>query len=255
VQAATELRHRQGEGSMADLYLYDPEFNLAHEKIIAKGMFGIDERPVEVDDWKALGTAIQKHGAIGHLAFSFHSFDGGMLVGGEGRELGEESVRKLFTKPPKVDKISFFGCNVGNRPVQMAAFGKLFGARSVAGFTWWMIKTPIEVNLPKGVAEKKIKDALDPLAPYSVELIPAANVLVKVHTSRKDHLVRLVAVYGSPDGAFASTIPIPFGEQKNRKPWKEAARKTIKAADAAATEKAYQSSPVVAFELLTVSLP
>lgn len=239
---------------MTDLYLYDSGFDAAHEKIIAKGMFGIADKPVPIDDWKGLATAIQKHTKIGQLAFSFHSFDGGVLVGGDGRELGEESVRKLFTKPPKVDKISFFGCNVGNRPVQMAAFAKIFGAKTVSAFTWWMIKTPINIKLPKGVSEKKIKDALEPLAPYSVELIPAANVLVKVYTSRKDHAVNIVAVYGSPDGSFASTIPIPFGEQKNRKPWKEAVKKEIKAADAATTEKDYQASPVVAFELLTVAL-
>jgi hypothetical protein len=64
-----------------------------------------------------------------------------------------------------------------------------------------MIKTPINIKLPKGVAEKTIKDTLDPFAPYSVELIPAANVLVKTHTSRKDHEINLVAVYGSPDAA------------------------------------------------------
>lgn len=239
---------------MADLYLHDSDFDAGQEKIIANGMYGIADKPVPIDDWPALAAAMQKHTRIGHLAFSFHSFDGGMIVGSEGRELGEASVTKLFTKPPRVDKISFFGCNVGNRPVQMAAFGKMFGAKSVSGFTWWMIKTPINVKLPKGVEEKKIKAALDPFAPYSVELIPAANVLVKTHTSRKDHEINLVAVYGSPDGSFASAIPIPLGEQKNRKPWKDAARKTIKVADAAATEKAYQGSPVVAFELLTVTL-
>ncbi|MPZ34451.1 MAG: hypothetical protein GEV13_26280 [Rhodospirillales bacterium] len=239
---------------MADLHLYDSEFDAGQEKIIAKGMFGIAEKPVPIDDWKDLAAAIQKHTKIGHLACSFHSFGGGMIVGSEGRELGEESVAKLFTKPLQVDKISFFGCNVGNRPVQMAAFGKIFGAKSVAGFTWWMIKTPINVKLPKGVSEKKIKEALDPFAPYSVELIPAANVLVKTHTSRKDHEINLVAVYGSPDGSTASTLPIPLGEQKNRKPWKEAVKKTIKLADAAATEKAYDASPIVAFELLTVTL-
>lgn len=239
---------------MADLYLYDSEFDAAHEKIIAKGMYGITDKPVPIDDWNGLAAAVQKQTKIGHLVFAFHSFDGGMIVGSEGRELGEASVSKLFTKPPQVDKISFFGCNVGNRPVQMAAFGKIFGAKSVSGFTWWMIKTPINIKLPKGVAEKKIKDALDPFASYSVELIPAANVLVKTHTSRKDHEINLVAVYGSPDGSPASALPIPLGEQKNRKPWKEAVKKTIKLADAAATEKTYQTSPVVAFELLTVTL-
>jgi hypothetical protein len=239
---------------MADLYLHDSDFDAGQEKIIANGMYGIADKPVPIDDWPGLAAAIQKHGKIGHLAFSFHSFPGGMIVGSDGRELAETSVAKLFTKPPQVDRISFFGCNVGNRPVQMAAFARMFGARSVSGFTWWMIKTPINVKLPKGVEEKKIKAALDPLVPYSVELIPAANVLVKTHTSRKAHEIDLVAVYGSPDGSFASAIPIPLGEQKNRKPWKDAIKKTVKAADAAATENAYDASPVVAFELLTVAL-
>ena len=117
-----------------------------------------------------------------------------------------------------------------------------------------MTKQPVDIKLPKGVEEKKIKAALDPFVPYSAELIPAANVLVKTQTSRQDYEINLVAVYGSPDGSTASTLPIPLGEQKNRKPWKEAVKKTIKLADAAATEKAYDASPIVAFELLTVTL-
>ena len=239
---------------MVDLYLHDSDFDAAQEKIIAKGMFGITERPVPIDDWKGLAAAIQKHTKIGHLALSFHSFSCGMIVVSDGRELAEESVTKLFTKPPQVERISFFGCNVGNRPVQMAAFGKLFGAKAVTGFTWWTIKQPVNVKLPKGVSVEKIKKALDPFVPYSVELIPAAEVLVKTHTSRKDHEIDIVAVYGSPDGSTASALPIPLGEQKNRKPWKEAVKKTIKLADAATTEKAYDASPTVAYELLTVTL-
>lgn len=93
---------------MADLYLHDSDFDAGQEKIIANGMYGIADKPVPIDDWPALAAAMQKHTRIGHLAFSFHSFDGGMIVGSEGRELGEASVTKLFTKPPRVDKISFF---------------------------------------------------------------------------------------------------------------------------------------------------
>jgi hypothetical protein len=43
-------------------------------------------------------------------------------------------------------------------------------------------------------------------------------------------VVNLVCIYGSPDGGTASTIPIPFGEQKTHKPWKTAGKKNIKAA-------------------------
>jgi hypothetical protein len=124
----------------------------------------------------------------------------------------------LFTKPPQVDRISFFGCNGGNRPVQMAAFGKLFDAKSVTGFTWWTIEQPVNVKLPKGVSAEQIKKALDPFVPYSVQLTPAAEVLVKTQTSLKDYELDLAAVYGSPDGSTAPALPIPLAEQRIASP-------------------------------------
>jgi hypothetical protein len=124
----------------------------------------------------------------------------------------------------------------------------------VTGFTWWTIKQPVNVKLPKGVSAEQIKKALDPFVPYSVELTSAAEVLVKTPTLRKDCELNLVAVYGSPDGSTTSALPVPLGERKNRKPWKDAVKKTIKPADAAATEKADDASPIVAYELLTLKL-
>jgi hypothetical protein len=66
--------------------------------------------------------------------------------------------------------------------------------------------------------------------------------------------VEFVAYYGSTDGTAATTLPIPFGQGKTRKPWTAASRTAIKARDAAQTEKEIQSAPVTPFQLVTVSL-
>ena len=51
--------YRRRGADMADLYLYDSDFDAGQEKIIANGMFSITEKPVPIDAWKALATAIQ----------------------------------------------------------------------------------------------------------------------------------------------------------------------------------------------------
>ena len=46
---------------MADLYLYDPKFDEAGGKTIAKGMFGIDrDSVIPVNSWQGLATEIKK---------------------------------------------------------------------------------------------------------------------------------------------------------------------------------------------------
>jgi hypothetical protein len=238
---------------MVDLYLHDPGFDATEEKAMARGMFGVTDELMAVQDWMGLAAAIMRHGKIGRLVFSFHSFDGGMIVGGNGKQLGEAAVKALFTKPTQVDTIAFGGCNVGNRPSQMLAFAKIFGAKMVSGYTWSMVKQTVRVRFPKGTTEAKIKGTLDPLAPYSVDMLPAAN-LVKTQALRKDHEAKLVCCYGSIDGSTTSMIPIPFGEQRGRKPWKDAKEKMIRAVEAEKTEREYQASPVVAFECVRVTL-
>jgi hypothetical protein len=238
---------------MADLYLYDSEFDASTEQTIAQQGYGIADKPIPTRDWKSLAETIMKQTKVGQLVLSFHSFDGGMVVGGNARTLSEESVTKLFTKRPTINKIAFAGCNVGNRPAEMAAFARMFGAKSVSGYTWSTVKQTLKIKLPKGTTEEAAKKVLDPLEQYVVGVLPAAKVVAtQTHKSRKDYEVNLVILYGSDDGSTASAIPIPERESKNRKPWKKAAKTEIPATQAKKAEQAYQSSPVVAFELVTV---
>ncbi len=239
---------------MSDLFLFDKEFDPKVEAIAAKGMFGIKDKPVPVGSWEDLAKEIQRQAQIGKLVLSFHSFPGGMLVGGNGRELGEKSVRDLFKKPPRVESISFVGCNVGGRPVQMVAFAKLFSAKKVSGYTWYVVKQTVSIKIPKGTSKETIKSTLDPFVPYSAEMLPAADLIAKVYAFKQNYTLNLVAYYGSSEGDAASTIPISAAERRKHKPWTAAVKVDIRASEADAKEKFYEKTPVVDFELVTVTL-
>ena len=159
-----------------------------------------------------------------------------MIVGSEGRELAEGVGHQVVHQAAAGRPDLLLRLQREDRPVQMAAFGKLFGAKSVTGFTWWTIKQPVNVKLPKGVSAEKIKKALDPFVPYSVELIPAAEGPGQdPHLAQgpRDQPRRRLRITGRRHRYCAAD---PLRRAESRKPWKEAVKKTIKLADAAATE-------------------
>lgn len=234
---------------MPDLYLYDADFDASMEKSIAKAGYRIPgDNVLPIKDWGHLAKAMMHNAEVGQLVLCFHSFDGGMLVGSEGRTLSEESVSKLFTKRPKIRNIAFTGCNVGNRPDEMAAFARMFKAETVSGYTWSTVKQLITATFPKGTREEAIKKTLAPFEPYIAGALPAANVLA-TNATHKEVTVKLVGLYGSADGETASAMPIPDREGKNRKPWKSAKKREINASE---VPVGASDSPVVPFELVTV---
>jgi len=83
---------------MSDLYLYGDEedFQKQVEIQIAQGMLGIRDEPVQVTSWNDLATKIRGRNYSERLGLNFHSFPGGMTVGGQARELSEPFVRTLF---------------------------------------------------------------------------------------------------------------------------------------------------------------
>ena len=243
---------------MADLFLYDSSdssFVLAQEKLIAKGMAGITDKPQGVNSWDAFAKAVLAHSTIGHLALHFHGNDGQMMIDGDMRWVGERSVTELFTKAktkaPTVETISFLGCNVGNGPHQMAIFGKLFGAKAVSGYTWYTVNQGITVKIPKGTDEAKIRAALAPYADYSAAELPNPMALAKIDAKKGDVKVEILAFYGSLTGTVASTLPIPLGESRTRKAWKEAGKTTVTAKEAEAKKDEFVPSPP--FEYVTVT--
>ena len=201
---------------MADLFLYNSasDFDADADAIMAKGLFGITDSNliVPIDDWEGLAKEIQKHPKIDRLVLHFHAFSGGMLVGGNGRELNEKSVLDLFTKPPKITKISFVGCHTGKAPTNMWTFAKIFSASSVSGFTWTVVWQWMTFKFPKGVTEKASRDMLTPFEKLAVEMLPAPKI-IEATAKSGDRIVKTVAMYGSSDdGTGVNPSPLIPGQ-------------------------------------------
>jgi hypothetical protein len=241
---------------MADLYLHDSasDFDPDADAIMAKGLFSITDSKliVPIDDWDGLAKEVQKHPKIDRLVLHFHAFSGGMLVGGDGRELNEKSVLDLFTKAPKIATISFVGCHTGKAPTNMWTFAKIFSASSVSGFTWTVVWQWVTFNFKKGTTEKAARDLVTPFEKLAVEMLPAPKVMEATAKSG-DRIVKTVAMYGSSDDSTVSTLPLSLHDRAH-KPLKDAENKVIKPADAAKIERDLLTSPVPPFQNVTVSL-
>ena len=239
---------------MADLFLHEAASGFDHdaELIVAKGLFGIDRKLVlAIEDWDELAKEIQKHRQIDRLVLHFHAFSGGMLVGGDGRELNEQSVIKLFDNPPNVSKIAFVGCHTGKAPTNMWTFAKLFSATSASGYTWTVFWQWATFNFPKGVAAKQVSDLLTPYEKMAVDMLPAPTVVATTAKSA-DRTVKTVLMYGSSDDSEAKTVPITATDRYH-KPLKEAEQRNITSADAPKVERELLTSPTPPFQNVTVS--
>ena len=174
-----------------------------------------------------------------------------MLVGGDGRELNEASIIKLFNNPPKVGKIAFVGCHTGKAPTNMWTFAKLFSASSASGYTWTVFWQWATFTFPKGVAAKQVGDLLTPYEKMAVDVLPAPTVVATTAKSA-DRTVKTVLMYGSSDDSEAKTVPITATDRYH-KPLKEAGPRNIKSADAPKVERELLTSPTPPFQNVTVS--
>jgi hypothetical protein len=238
---------------VGNLFLYDSDFKVSEELMFAQWM-KTPEKPVPVDDWGGLATAIMGQSRIDKLVLHFHSYDGGLLVGSENKTLDEPSVAALFTKKgakvPQIDSIAFIGCNLGGRPAAVLAFADLFKTKVTTGYTWFIVHQLFTIHFKKGMDEADVKKALDPFAPYAINTLPAAPVLAKVLLSR-DVDQDVFVLYGSRDESFTD-IPIAAGKQRTHKPWTQAEPVTILANEARKKEDAFQADPVLPFWLVTI---
>ena len=85
----------------------------------------------------------------------------------KGYDLGEKAVTDAFAKTKtQIERIRFEGCWVGDGPADMAAFGRLFNAREVSGFTWRALgPTTSTVTIPKGLTAEDLQAFLDTAGP------------------------------------------------------------------------------------------
>lgn len=242
---------------MADLWLHDDgsEFPADAEALMAKSFVGITDSRliVPISDWNDLAKEIQKHTTIDHLGFHFHAFSGGMLVGGDGRELNEKSVTDLFkNSKTRIAKISFWGCHTGNAPTNMLDFAKIFSAKEVGGYTWTMVWQWVVWNFPRGSTQKAIRDTMAGYDKLSIEMLPAPQVM-ESQVKSGDRTLKTIAMYGSRDDTILKDLPIKVHDREH-KGIKDAEVRNIKPADAVQVERELLTSPVPPFQRVVVNI-
>ena len=96
--------------------------------------------------------AIGQNGTFDDLVIFAHGVPGGIILDDAAYALDEAALAKELGKTKaKVKHIRFEGCWVGLSPVEMAAFGRIFGATDVSGFTWVSWTGEATVTIPKGI--------------------------------------------------------------------------------------------------------
>ncbi len=254
----SKATRRRGGSSTTVLYIYDKTDRVVGEDILAKEIFKAGRKNmVSVASWDDLATAIKRHTSIDHLILSFHGYEGGLIVGGDSRYVDEANVLKLFQSKsggsvPTINKISFVGCNVGGRPAKMATFARLFSANTVSGYTWYMVRQEITLDLPRGNSVADIKNILKPYADFvRPKLNPSAMAAA---TRSRDKKFKLLLMYGASTYSTIDKFPLDSRKKRNFKPVGEARQTSIAASKAKQAEADYDASPVTPFEKVIVTL-
>ena len=240
---------------LPQLYLYDQESDRQSELLIAKYRYNItkDARVKPVKDLRDLAAKINSEQQIGHLVLSFHGFGGGIIVGKHAYNLDDSKVKSTLTSTrrgsvPSVERINFFGCNIGLKPSRLKSFAGIYGARRASAYTWFIVHQKISLTIPKGNTVQDVEKTLENYEAYILGTPDPAGLAARA--GAKDAQVPLILVYGSKDGSTAK-FPIGFGQKRNFQPLSQAKKTEIKAANVAKADTEYDA-PVVFFEYVTV---
>lgn len=241
---------RPAKPKIKELYLYDSSSKAVDERIIAKEIFKITNKKAfkPINSWKTLGKVINRYSVIGKLVLSFHGYGGGMIVGGHVRDVDQLQVKKLFSgknTAPMVTEIHFFSCNIGNRPVRLAAFGRLFGAKTVSGYTWYIVHQRVTLKLGSGDTASVKRQ----LKPYRGFIVPSIND----GSLKPNRVIRFMIIYGSSDGGSAR-FPLSFGDERKFKPLNQARERKVMLTKVGSVQQELESSPISPFERIVVTL-
>lgn len=242
-----------------DLFLYDSGFKKKIQIEIAKQRYNMPNPKslLAVKSWSDLAKTILRYKKIGHLVLSFHSYGGGLMVGGNIRNLDEGSVEKLFFRENNetntlVEIISFDGCNVAQKPSRLYNFAKWFRAKSVSGYTWFIVVQEFWIDIPKGSDEASIRKDLEQYRKYVISALPDSKALSKRCKTTKIRVPFIIS-YGSEDGRTV-TFPLKLRDQRNAKSLDEAVKRNIRAAEVKQLQKEYDDAVIQAFERVTITL-
>jgi hypothetical protein len=124
----------------------------------------------KVRSWKELVSELRKYETIDQLVLYFHGFKGGLIIGGDGKELRE--VVRLFARGrrPKVNKqIDFEACRVAEGPDHLAAFARIFRAPTIRAYNYFYVDSILPVNVEKTDNSESLRRKL---AQYRDYLMP-----------------------------------------------------------------------------------
>lgn len=143
------------------LFLYLSELSGVAADGIA-GIWGIasgDRKEIStLDD---MAKAIGEHTSLDELVIFAHGVPGGLILEDAAFALTEAALAKaLSKKKTNIKHIRFEGCWVGEAPVDMAVFGRIFDAADVSGFTWVCWTGDATVTIPKGISAKDLSKFL-----------------------------------------------------------------------------------------------
>jgi hypothetical protein len=227
----------------------------SEESIVAAELYRVTDKSAihSINNWDQLARIINGHAGIAHLVLDFHGSPGAIMVGVEPIELDDHSIVESFKPkagvlPPRINEISFFGCEVGQKPRRVAALGKLFDAKKMSAYTWPIVTESRIVRFPKGNDAATVQATIKP---YEAFIIPRADPAAIANECRTRDITKMfVVVYGSQDGTRA-TFPLPFGADRTYKPLKDAEPKRITFKAATAMEHEI-NSPAPPFQLVVI---
>jgi hypothetical protein len=159
------------------LFLFGSEQRRAASALAAIWKIGRDQQK-EANTLPEVANEIGKYKNLDQLILYYHGIPGGIILDDVGAKLSEPEISKGFAKTStKIEHIGFEGCWVGEAPDEMAAFGRLFSAKDVSGYTWTCWNNEIEVTIPKGVTAKGLQDVLKL---YETWLMPGTPPLAQL---------------------------------------------------------------------------
>jgi len=201
----------------------------------------------------ALAKEIGQYKELDELVLCFHGYPGGIILENTGYTLSDPSISKAFANTKtKIEHIRFEGCHVGEAPDEMAAFGRLFNAQDVSGYTWASWTGDITVEIPRGNTEKAVTDVLKPFERWlmadSMSTIKRLVSLSRHRTIKQELLLQWFQYSLSSNPPYQGNNYQKYGSH-NYKRRSEAAKRTVQAKDAKRSD-----APTPTFEYVTVKL-
>lgn len=146
---------------MANLMLYSPELRPLAPTVA--GIWKIEAREQrEFEDLDDMAKEIGKFQALDQLVIFTHGVGGGILLeDGHQWALSDKPVADALAKvKTKVAHIRFEGCWLGEKPNELAAFGRLLHASDVSAYTWEHFFDAITITLDRNNTPKTVKTAV-----------------------------------------------------------------------------------------------